>query len=43
MGRVSTTPSVTFTSISGDDPANCTSPVSMKNMYGDGLTVRRPR
>ena len=29
--------------VSGDDPANCTSPVSIKNMYGDGLTVRRPR
>ena len=32
----------TFTSISGDAPTSATSPKSRKNMYGDGLTVRKP-
>ena len=43
MGCISTMPPSTFTSISGDEPTSVTSPVSKKNMYGDGFTVRSPR
>ena len=43
IGRTVTSPSSTRTMTSGEAPASAWSPRSRKNMYGDGLTVRRQR
>jgi len=43
IGRASTTPFSTRTSISGEEPTSCAAPASMQNMYGDGFTARSAR
>ena len=43
MGFTLIRPSSTFTSISGEEPANVVSPSLRKNMYGEGLITRRAR
>ncbi|GAO04395.1 hypothetical protein PSR1_03289 [Anaeromyxobacter sp. PSR-1] len=43
MGRSVTSPSSSFTSVSGDEPTSARGPSFTKNRYGEGFTRRSAR